>query len=421
MKNLIFTLGFTFLALTSINAQSNFRPGYVITNEKDTISGLIDFRTYKMNAQFCKFRSPDMSEEKIYYPNDIYGYRFTDDGKYYVSKDIEIEGKKEKVFLEYLVQGIISLYFYPAEESDYYFFQDEFGKMIPVTKQDKKYVPDTKNTMIGGTHTSGRYNLEDDRYKGIVRYIFKGSESVSNAALKMSFKQNEMIDLTKKYHADVCTTGEECIVFTAKPDKYVKTKVSVYTGLQMQTFKIGNRYFDANREYKIQNIPSSLRSMSPVIGMQVNFFTPRWNKSLCFLIDVSLAQFKDDREIEISPLKYSRLKADGFMTPVKLGGKYTYPKGSFRPVVEGGFMVNVWFVSSHFYQGFKYSSGSYDYEQDEILYSSWSMPGFYAGTGFDYQLKKDNALLFRVVYDNCMEMYNKDMMTTWQLKLGYTF
>jgi hypothetical protein len=173
----------------SIKAQSNFRPGYIITNEKDTISGLIDFRTHKMNAQTCKFRASDTSEEKLYSPGDIYGYRFTDDGKYYVTKDIEIDRQQKKVFLEYLVQGMVSLYFYPDNESNYYFFKDESGEMTPVTKRKDKEIVDEKSGL--------RYTMEDNQYKGLIRYIFRDSKSISNTANKMPFKQSKMVDLTQ--------------------------------------------------------------------------------------------------------------------------------------------------------------------------------------------------------------------------------
>jgi len=416
MKKAILTFLSLFIAWMSINAQSNFRPGYIITNEKDTISGLIDFRTYKMNADICRFKSAGMGEEKVYYPENIYGYRFTDDGKYYVSHDIEIEGQQKKVFLEYLIQGIICLFFYPGDESDYYFFRDESGKMIPVTKQDKKGILKQEKRSFLGDQTGLRYNSEDNRYKGIVRYIFKESKSVSKATDKMSFNQNELIKLTKKYHAEICTTGEECIEFTVKPDKYVKTKVSVYAGMQKPTLKVGKR----NRSTPIPDVGS----LSPGGGVQLDFSVPRWNKSISFQTDISLFQIKGEEEVQFASQYYSRLKVDGFVIPVKLGGKYTYHKGLFRPVIEGGFMINTLFASSYYYYAFKHAVSLPAYEKvnflggyPQILY------GLYAGVGLDYRLKKDNFLLFRIVYDACRtpDPYSNVKLTAWQIKLGYTF
>ena len=405
MKNVIFVFFFLFIALMSINAQSNFRPGYIITHEKDTIAGLIDFRTYKMNAQFCKFKTAAGDNEKIYYPENIYGYRFTNDGKYYVSKEIEIEGKPEQVFLEFLIQGIISLYFYPGEESEYYFFQEESGKMIPVTKQDQKEV--LRETVDKGRKVNLRVNLEDNRYKGIIRYIFKDSESVLKATDKMSFTQVEIIDLTKKYHAEMCKTGEECIEFTTKPDKYTKIKISVYAGIQSQTYKVVPRYSNLS-SLVASSLPPDICSLAPEIGVQLNSSIPRWNKSISCQLDVSLAPFKNEQEDE----RRMRLKLAGLVASGKLGGKYTYHKGLFRPVMEAGLMINCLFMSSNDYR-------DHYFEVNDFVKSP--LYGFYAGIGLDYHLKKENALFFRIVYDNCRFLTLGDTMTTLQLKLGYTF
>ena len=82
---------FTFLLLVvSIalsQAQNNFKNGYIITNNNDTIWGEIDFRVDELNAQRCKFRQDKNSETKIFLPGEIQAYRFSKEGKYYVSKN----------------------------------------------------------------------------------------------------------------------------------------------------------------------------------------------------------------------------------------------------------------------------------------------------------------------------------------------
>jgi len=413
MKNTIFTFFFLFVALMSIKAQSNFRPGYIITNEKDTISGLIDFRTHEMNAQVCKFKLSNMDEVKEYYPGDIYGYRFTDDGKYYVSKDIEIEGKQEKVFLEYLIQGIISLYFYPGDESDYYFFQDESGILRPVTKRDREVWDD---------ETGKWYIAEDNRYKSAISYIFKDSKSVSKAVYNTPFLQNRLIDLTKRYHDEMCSTGEECIQFETKPDNYTQIKVSVYTGMQILTYKLNSQFLENTPKF---NLIPEINSLLPEIGAQLDFSTPRRNKFISLVIDVSLAKFTEKQE-KISEPQYAKLEVDGVVVSGKLGVKYTYHQGLFRPLIEGGFSINRLYVSTKY----TYNDGPYvkDVVADDFLEHP-AMIGFYVGTGLDYQLKKNNALLFRIAYNNSIRMQGailnksnpKDKMTSWEVKLGYTF
>ena len=43
------------LLISTIYAQSNYRPGFIITLQKDTVYGVIDYRTDKINATRCVF------------------------------------------------------------------------------------------------------------------------------------------------------------------------------------------------------------------------------------------------------------------------------------------------------------------------------------------------------------------------------
>jgi hypothetical protein len=236
----------------------------------------------------------------------------------------------------------------------------------------------------------------------------------------------------------MCTTGEECIEFITTPDKYTKTKISVYAGIQTFTLE-GSNY------------SPKISLLSPMVGAQLNYSIPRWNKSISFQIDVSLAQFKDEwtnvtiidnswvYESHIRYLKgigYEGLKVNGLIASGKLGGKYTFQnKGLFKPLIEGGLMINQLFASSNYYNEFSYSwyrddekyhdgHGRFE-ETDNFFPSPNIMVGFYAGTGFDYSLKRNNSLLFRITYDNSFSVVSetmfKDKMSACQLKLGYTF
>lgn len=75
-----------------------------------------------------------------------------------------------------------------------------------------------------------------------------------------------MINLTKKYHQQMCTTGEKCIVYEEKPDKsYTKFKYSVYGGVQWQKL----------------DIKKDLSFIAcPIIGAEVDFSVPRWSKAI---------------------------------------------------------------------------------------------------------------------------------------------
>ena len=122
------------LLIPVLYAQNNYRPGFIITVQKDTIYGEIDYRTDKMNAKRCVFQSQGNDTEPVtYHPFEILGYRFTDDGKYYVSKNIELKyGVSTPVFLEYLLQGMKSLYYYETEDNIPIYFVEDNNTLVKI-------------------------------------------------------------------------------------------------------------------------------------------------------------------------------------------------------------------------------------------------------------------------------------------------
>ncbi len=101
LKRLIPT---TFLFLTVIlNAQTDFRAGYIIGNIGDTLYGEIDYRGDFWMSQICRFKADDNSI-RAYSPQDIKAFRFID-SKYFISQEIN----NNKVFLEFLISGKVNI------------------------------------------------------------------------------------------------------------------------------------------------------------------------------------------------------------------------------------------------------------------------------------------------------------------------
>ena len=64
------------ISATATMAQINPKPGYVITNNGDTIRGTIDFLSNKKLSRQCVFWADGESEAKTYKPGEIEGFRF---------------------------------------------------------------------------------------------------------------------------------------------------------------------------------------------------------------------------------------------------------------------------------------------------------------------------------------------------------
>lgn len=129
IKRLLF-LGLLFTA-GLINAQTDFRAGYVIKENNDTLLGEIDYRGDLLMSEICRFRLNDKGKEVEYSPNDIVAYRFNE-SKYFVSK--EFNGKK--IFLEFLIKGQINIYYLRDDSGDHYFLEKEGTKIIEIPYEE---------------------------------------------------------------------------------------------------------------------------------------------------------------------------------------------------------------------------------------------------------------------------------------------
>ena len=132
-------------AIGSLHAQTDFRPGYVINMNGDTLQGDIDYRGDLIMSELCKYRDKDYSI-KNYSPNDIIAFRFIN-GKYYVSKKIN----NRPVFLEYLIKGKLNIYYNRDEKGDHYYIDKQDAKLTEIQYEEGiKYVDDKKE--IGRAH-----------------------------------------------------------------------------------------------------------------------------------------------------------------------------------------------------------------------------------------------------------------------------
>ncbi|GAB6011381.1 hypothetical protein [Viscerimonas tarda] len=391
MKKILITL-LLFSSLILANAQSNYKAGYVITNNNDTLKGLIDFRSDEANAKICKFKTSETAEEQRLQPGEIKAFRFIDEGKYYVSRAASIQDKAENLFIEYLVQGKVNMYYYKqGSENEYYFLEKEDGTLHPFTKKADEIVQNKKVT--------------DNKYKGVLLYLLQDCPPINNKIEKTGFDRESMVELAKEYHAEMCLPGEECIVFENDYKKnFVVFKLSLYAGVFIKNYEttVGISFPDKD---KLKN------SIAPAIGAQLNVSNPRISKSLSFLLDASFSSFKyDDRGVGNNGNR--RFKYSANIVNLTLGGRYTLQASKhIRPSVEVGVLS--------FSYVFNRSSQLWDYygRPDEVInWANLSSIGYEAGIGLDYVFNKQNAIFCRVDYNSV-----SGSLTTLKLKLGYTF
>ena len=109
-RRLVLTFVLLVVFTTMAMAQTNPKPGYVITNNGNTVRGVIDFRTNERLSKQCVFWADGGSGSKTYKPDDIEGFRFDNGGKYFVTRRLNVTGKPELYFAEFMVQRMMNLY-----------------------------------------------------------------------------------------------------------------------------------------------------------------------------------------------------------------------------------------------------------------------------------------------------------------------
>lgn len=213
-----------FILLTAVTAAAQRNPveGYIITNQNDTIQGVIDYRTTAENCVSCFFKTAGEADFRQYLPGDIKGYRFASDGVYYISRTITIENKPLHSFVEFLIQGGVSLMHYVSVgRYDYYIFIGEDGKEV-VVKDDQYKSNSEKAPYLFKERLKQRRELFP---------IFEKSTDMLDQLCKMPYKSENLTNLVHKYDETFCS-DQVCVryEYDRKKSKNFETRVFLEGG-----------------------------------------------------------------------------------------------------------------------------------------------------------------------------------------------
>ena len=196
----ITALVLTFFSLF-LQAQTYFKPGYVIKSEGDTLFGEVDYRGGARMSRICTYRHSAKDSVRRFSPDELLGYRFPE-SKYYVSK--LVDGKK--VFLEYLVNGRVSVYYLKDErDEDHYYIEKEGLGLAEIP-----YVEGTKEK------EGLDYLYQSTRHIGVLTYYMQDAQGLQPEILKLKKPDHDnLITLAKDYHNAVCK-DDKCIIYAKK-------------------------------------------------------------------------------------------------------------------------------------------------------------------------------------------------------------
>ena len=373
------------------NAQTNPQPGYIITNNGDTIRGIIDFRTNEKLSKQCLFRANGDSEGKTYKPGDIEGFRFVDNGKYFVTRRLNVYGEPELFFAEFMVQGKMNLYCVASDYDEYFFFEREDGEMAQLTN---------RALISASSLQDEKENLQQKKEQvGRVKLLLQDSWKAANGMNKMDMTRKQLVDVVRDYHRDVCTDGSSCMVYEYKPES---DKVKIH-------FKAFASYaYYSHEKTDKQDIDENYSGSAFDFGLGVEIDIERVMKGGSLELGISYspkAKFEHDVLVsgghEPSHTVYEKGRVVYAVGMVKRFGS-----GKILPLVRGGgfYVQNFGNKETRYYM-----NNTYEWEWDNTKHY-----GLYLGAGAQMPVGKHAVRLHADLYKS-LESTSIGNMTKWGL------
>ncbi len=301
MKKKIITLIVLLSISISIYSQHDFRQGFIIDNNNDTIPGFIDYQGDIKLSQHCLFKKHEKDEFVIYQPSEILGYRFIND-KYFVSKEVLVGNLKEKRFLEFLLHGAVDLFSLKDLNGVRFFIQKGFDFI------------ELKQTEVVDYVDSHVYKKIKKEYIGPLKYFLSDVPSISNKVDNLSLNRKSLINIAEEYHNQVCTDNK-CVIYKKNLPK-TKINIGLIGGYNLSSIKDEPSFHLVSKDFKSSYFYNGdfRTSRNPILGIYVNIPFNFTNDKFSFQYEGNI-NYKD---FQSTFVKTSTL------SPTVLNGKYSF-------------------------------------------------------------------------------------------------
>lgn len=238
----------------------DYREGYIIKNQNDTISGRIAYQPYAKYLKSCLFKADGIEHQ--YFPADIAGYGFYE-GRYFAS------GIAKDKFVEAHIIGELSLY-----QSDTTFFLKKGAEIRELKTQTLAREIDGREGV-----------MEDTKWKGIVSFMI--SDCIQNPMGRMATLKMQIKTLSK-----LAIEYNECrgssYVDYGGTERRMKIDVGLTFGYTKSSIGINN----VNQLYKesFLGFADTYTSQDPSIGLITQVFFPKFSERLGLQVETLYAK-----------------------------------------------------------------------------------------------------------------------------------
>jgi hypothetical protein len=357
----VYRIGLFLLLLLSFHpasAQKDFRAGYIITLQKDTIKGLVHYSPVKIKAGNCEFKTDETSPQEIYDAEKITGLGFFKEDKYYESFLLPGMGNKSfRVFAEVLVKGRADLLAY----DDYFYLQKD-------TLREKIEKVQLKESNVAG----GVYAHKT--YIGTLNRHLSDCLPAKLLSGEVAYAKKDFVDVFKKY--SVCLDSSYRLYNRRPQSRLVKYHLVAglnrsrleYPDPQLNVFKPENNFFfGGGATVALPMISEHIFLTAEATYHQNEYRGKKEGYAVA-------GPVQKDYLLEVSVVK----------VPIAL--KLNFSKGNFTPYLKAGLtpffpLRTKWYIE---YQGT--TEASYDIKEKTATLIIWG------GVGFQRKISADNSL-----------------------------
>ena len=409
MKKLFTAFFFLIILNLAGLAQKGFDPGYIVTNQFDTLRGFIKLQPDNLNSTSCIFMQAGDPAPRTYSPQDLKSYRI-ENKKYYVMKEVLVDSVKKTLFLEYLVHGIADLYYLKEQAREYYFL-DKGGLMTPLNNNGKT---------ISRIENEGRvdekmvtYYQPSLQYKRMMTVLFQDSPEILKKIPDLNYNYRSLINITVDYHNAVCK-DHACIDYTKSTNQHIF--LEPWAGYRLEWMGLA----------KSKDLTNS-NSFGAGIFLRFKPFKGYSNWDLLFGLGYSSSTFTGNYRTTlyaISDPNYVStylLKASYNEIMLPIGAEYTFPVKKVKPFFSlellNAYLLNPQSSSQKISSGSTLEKGHFrSYQVGGIAEA-----GFKVQTGTRSYIILRNSLTFRRSAASFAWIFDKTHIYSYSLSLGYGF
>jgi hypothetical protein len=294
----------------------DFRKGFIITPQNDTLRGYVSYREALRAHRVCSFKATSNHDVVKYEPTQLKGYGF-DDNANFISKLAEVrDSVYEQVFLEVLVSGKVTLYKYDY----FYFLEKDDGKLHRLIVKEVARERDGTTYIGKSTH-----------HIGVVKVMLGDCEALRPSLEKFELNEKTISRFVGRYNQ---CFGGTAVVYKEKKS-WFKAEIGILGGVSLSTLEV-----TSENDWNDYLTSPYHKSTAPVGGVSFLLSSPRLNERFGFLGE---AQFVKSSYYSFSQIgsgssiqrNYISITVSQVRIPIAV--RYTFTGKKISPFVDAGF------------------------------------------------------------------------------------